>query len=148
MWNFLCLSHFVINIFKKPKKSIRGLLAKLCNKNCYCKEFREDPFFLFPKQLGEQWNTPNCYLFWKFRIFNNSLGKILTSKFFLHDLWYSSRQRYTLCSVPIFFSIGKVEWKTAVFRESIDTEFHIWEFFSPFWPNLLQKNKIVCLRSN
>ena len=43
------------------------------------------------------------------------------------------------CTVPIFFSFGKFEWKTAVFREPINTEFHIWGKFDPKKQNCLFK---------
>ena len=145
----LYLSHFVINIFKKPKKSIRSFLVTLCHKNYFCKEFRQYPFFSFQssQERRETLQIVDAIVTWLFENFE-SLGKKLISKSFFHDLWHVSRQRFTLLHGPNLFLVRKFEWKTAVFREPINTEFHIWAFFYSFGANLIKKNKIVCLRSN
>ena len=106
----LCNNYFEIsecfslcNFFKDQKKSIQSLFVTICNKNCYCKQFRYHLDFHclpFLKLSGEErivayWWCHNHMALVVVLNFNNPLGKNLIRKLFLNFLCDTSRKRHS-----------------------------------------------------
>ena len=129
MWNFPCFSHFVIKtLIQKNLDSLQSFTTFFFQ-NCQKRE-----------RTLQICNVIVTWLLCQFWIVNNLLGKNLIRKFFLN--YFSPSDIFLVQKIPAMYG----EWNNPIFREPVMSEFHIRGTFLPFWINLVQKIKIVCLR--